>query len=136
MADERYSADESRKLAVLIARIWADSQLEGDYARDPEAVLRAAGISLGGRAPPPIPEKPSELDAQSVVAAASGSSASSLSTATCPCTGCTASCACCALQQDFREHIEAFNKLAQEPGAREQARKMMASWNVKINIGA
>lgn len=135
MADNRFSVDESRKLAVLIARIWADAKLEGDYQRDPEAILQAAGITLGGRPSPEIPEKPAELAAQSLVAAASGSSASSISCATCPCSGCTASCACCAIKDDLREQVERIIKLADNPASREQARKMMANWDIKMTIG-
>jgi hypothetical protein len=136
MAEDKFSGDESRKLAVLIARVWADPQLASDYSRDPQAVLRGAGINLAGRSVPQIPEKPAELAAHSVVAAASGSSASSISCATCPCSGCTASCACCTEKAELRPQLEAMMKLAEDPAGREQARKMMATWNVKLAIPA
>jgi hypothetical protein len=135
MAANSFSADESRKLAVLIARVWGDAKLEQEYMRDPETVLQGAGITLAGRRVPEIPEKPAELAAQSLVAAASGSSASSISCATCPCSGCTASCACCNVKpEQFREHIDTIMKLADSPERREQARKMMNSWDIKVRV--
>jgi hypothetical protein len=134
MADDRFTADESRKLAVLVARVWADSELASEYDRDPRAVLSGAGISLGDRAAPQIPEKPAELAAQPIAARASGSSASSISCATCPCSGCTASCACCALKEDLRPQLDAMMKLAEDPAGRERARELMAKWDVKLAI--
>ncbi len=132
MANDRFTADETRKLAVVIARVWADPQLAQTYAKSPEAVLSGAGLNLGGRAAPEIPEKPAELSAQRAVGGASLSSASSISCATCPCSGCTASCACAQLQ-DMRPHLDAMMKLAEEPAGREQARKMMANWEIKLS---
>jgi hypothetical protein len=130
MADERYTAEESRNLAVLIARIWADPQLADEYQRNPEAVLSGAGIKLSGRAVPTIPEKPAELAALSQARVAADS-ASSLSTITCPCTGCTASCSkACAVAVD----TGALQKLADSPESRAQARKLMAAWGVNLNV--
>jgi hypothetical protein len=133
MAD-RFTADESRKLAVLIARVWADPALAKEYENAPEAVLSGAGINLAGRSTPSIPERPGDLSNQMAGAGggSSFSSASSVSCATCPCSGCTASCACA--QEDFRPQIEAIMKLADSPDARAQARKMMAAWDIKLSI--
>jgi hypothetical protein len=133
MSDDRFTADETRKLAVVIARVWSDPQLARAYTQSPEAVLSGAGISLAGRAAPEIPEKPAELAAQRAVSSASISSASSLSSATCPCTGCTASCACGTLKADMQPHLDAMMKLSADPAGREQARKMMANWDIKIS---
>jgi hypothetical protein len=134
MADDHFTSDESRKLAVVIARVWADPQLARAYRQSPEAVLSGAGISLGGRTAPEIPEKPAELAAQRTVSAAALSSASSISCATCPCSGCTASCACAALKDDMHSHLDAMMKLAADPAGREQARKMMANWDIKLHM--
>jgi hypothetical protein len=135
MATDHYTADESRKLAVLIARIWANPQLASEYQRDPTAVLGGAGVNLAGRAVPEIPEKPAELAAQAVVRGGVSSSASSASTITCPCTGCTASCACC------NESVKVLGpdsatllKLADSPEARAQARKLTSSWGLNVTI--
>lgn len=134
MPDDRFTADESRKLAVLIARAWADPYVAKAYAQNPAAVLTGAGIDLAGRTAPTLPEKPSEIAAQRAVASASLSSASSVSCATCPCSGCTAACACVAEREALTPHLEAMMKLASDPSGREQARKMMSSWDVKLNF--
>lgn len=136
MAEERFTAEESRKLAVLFARIWANQQLAQDYDRDPLAVLRGAGIDIGARSAPQLPARPAELEAQNMAAAASGSSASSISCASCPCTGCTASCACCLADQAMRAQFESIQKLAEDPAGREQARALMSSWDVKITVNS
>lgn len=133
MANDLFTADEARKLAVLIARVWSDPKLAGEYARASEAVLAGAGITLAGRAAPEIPEKPAALATQNVVAGPAFSSATSVSTVTCPCSGCSASCACLAV--DLRAQTDAIMKLAADPGAREQARKMTAAWDIKVNLG-
>ncbi len=133
MADERFTADETRKLAVLIARIWANPQLESDYKRDPEAVLWGAGVNLGGRAMPQIPEKPAELAAQNLVAAAEFASASSFSTVTCPCTAFTGSCHVTD-PSTIQPQVDALMKLAEDPAGREQARKLVAGWDLKLGI--
>jgi len=133
MADDRFSADESRKLAVVIARVWSDPNLARAYSQNPEAVLSGAGVNLAGRAAPAIPEKPAELSNQRAVSAASVSSASSVSCATCPCSGCTASCACASVREEMTTHLDAMMKLANDPTAREQARKMMSNWDIKLN---
>ena len=135
MSDASFTADESRKLAVLIARVWADPKLAIEYQRAPDVILSAAGINLGGRDVPDIPEKPAELATQSNVGSASFSSASSLSTITCPCTGCTASCAGVQEARAFDpSHINAITKLADSPEARQHARKMTEAWNINLNI--
>ena len=121
MADDTWSADESRQLAVVIARLWSDPALAEAYRRDPEAVLGGAGITLRGRAAPEIPAKPDDLGAQSTTnSLAMSSSASSLSCATCPCTGCTASCACCTSVK-AEPQMDSIMKLAEDPVGREQA---------------
>jgi hypothetical protein len=135
MADASYTAEESRKLAVLIARAWADPQLAGEYRRAPEAVLSGAGINLAGRPAPDLPERPSELAAQRVVSGAAFSSASSLSTLTCPCTGCTASCAGVAAA-DLSKHLDSIVKLADSPEGRREARRMTAAWDIKFTTHA
>lgn len=134
MSDNRFTTDESRKLAVLFARAWSDAGVARAYSQNPAAVLSGAGVDLGGRAAPPLPDKPSEISAQRAVSAASLSSASSISCATCPCSGCTASCACLAVREEMTAHLDAMMKLAADPGARENARKMMANWDIKLNI--
>jgi hypothetical protein len=139
---DSFSADESRKMAALIARTWANPALAADYQRDPQAVLSGAGVELGNRAAPAIPERPDELSAQPMAMAASGSSASSFSCASCPCTGCTASTACCAgavAEQPATmldtSHIDAIMKLAEDPAGRAQARQLMSQWDVKLALG-
>jgi hypothetical protein len=135
MAEARFSAEESRKLAVLIARAWSDAQLASDYERDPDAVLRGAGINLGARAAPTLPPKPAELEAQPLAAMASGSSASSISCATCPCSGCTASCACPSELSTLGLPTEtAILELAADPQGRQRARELIANWDIKLNI--
>jgi hypothetical protein len=139
-----FSAEESRKLAVLIARTWSNPVLAADYDEDPEAVLRAVGIELGDRAAPEMPERPDELAAQPMAAAASGSSASSFTCASCPCTGCTASCACClGVAEEGKiqsaldtSQIDAILKLAEDPEGRAQARELMSHWDIKLAVGA
>jgi hypothetical protein len=139
-----FSAEDSRKLAVLFARAWANPALAGDYKKDPHAVLRAIGVDLGTRDAPVIPEPPNELAAQPMAMAASGSSASSFTCASCPCTGCTASCACCvgakeaAAGQPVLEskHVDAIMKLAENPEGRAQARALLAKWDVKLSLGS
>ena len=128
---DQFTTDESRTLAVLIARAWSDPELAAEYKREPEAVLSGAGISLAGRAAPELPDKPAELAAQAQVRAAS-SSASSLSTITCPCTGCTASCANCVAEA--RPDSAALLKLADSPESRAQARKLTAAWGLSVSV--
>jgi len=134
MAEDKFTAEESRKLAVLFARAWSDASLAADYAENPKAVLAGAGVHIGSRAAPEIPARPAEIEGQAMVMSASGSSASSISCATCPCSGCTASCACCALKDDLGSHVEAILKLAEDPAGRAQAREMMARWNVNFGM--
>ncbi len=134
MAEDRFTAEESRKLAVLVARAWDDPQLTAEYERDPKAVLSGAGIKLGGRTAPELPEKPAELEMQPAVASSEASSASSASTITCPCCACTASCACEAIDRELQPQMEAMMKLAEDPEARAQARELMASWDVKLSL--
>ena len=133
--DDAFTADESRQLAIVFARAWADPALADAYGRDPKAVLSGAGINLRGREAPEIPPKPDELAAQPMAAMAAGSSASSLSCATCPCTECTASCACCTslkVEQLADPQLDAMMKLAEDPDGRAEARRLMASWDVKV----
>ncbi|HWO33702.1 MAG TPA: hypothetical protein VNO32_33320 [Candidatus Acidoferrum sp.] len=132
MPSDQFTGDESRKLAVLIARIWANPQLASQYQEAPAAVLSGAGINLGDRAVPGIPEKPSELAAQRLVSSVSSDSASSLSTITCPCSACTASCANC--KAELLPDSSALMKLADSPESRAQARKMTAAWSVSLKI--
>lgn len=139
---DSFSADESRKLAAVIARTWANPALAADYQRDPQAVLSGAGIELGNRSAPSIPERPDELSAQPMAMAASGSSASSFSCASCPCTGCTASTACCAgaiaenqVAALDTSHVDAIMKLAEDPAGRAQARQLMSQWDIKLALG-
>jgi hypothetical protein len=132
MPEEHFTADEARKLAVLIARVWADPQLANEYQRAPEAVLSGAGIHLAGRAVPNIPEKPAELAAQRLVGVGVYSSASSASTVSCPCSACTASCA--GLHEFSTELINSVMKLAESPEGRQQARKMAAAWNINLKL--
>ena len=139
MPYDQFTAEESRKLAVLIARSWSDPKLASAYKSSPEAVLSGAGINLAGRAVPDIPEKPAELAAQALVSSgqfAGTSSASSVSTITCPCSGCTASCAGCHSEvlTDFRPDSAALLKLTEDPEARAHARKLTAAWGLSINI--
>jgi hypothetical protein len=133
--NDAFSADESRQLAVLIARAWADPALAVAYQQNPEAVLMGAGIELRGRTAPQLPAKPDELAAQPVSASAMGSSASSLTCATCPCTGCTASCACTVsdkVAEISDSQMSAIMMLAEDPAGREQARNLVARWDIKI----
>jgi len=134
MKSDQFSAEESRKLAVLIARAWADPHLAAEYKRSPEAVLSGAGISLSGRTTPELPDRPAELAARAELRA-EASSASSLSTITCPCTGCTASCAnCIASEADFRPDSAALLKLADSEESRAQARKLAAAWGLNVSV--
>jgi hypothetical protein len=134
MADDRFTTEESRKLAVLVARAWGDPQLAAEYKRDPKAVLSGAGIKLSGRAAPELPEKPAELEMQPMVSSSESSSISSASTVTCPCSACTASCACQAVEQELKPQLEAMMKLAEDPEARASARELMASWDIKLSL--
>ena len=134
MAEECLNPEESRKFAVLIARVWADQGLATQYQQAPEAVLAGAGISLAGRAVPEIPERPAGLASQDMVSTASFSSASSLSTVTCPCTGCTASCAGAMAQGDLQAQMENIVKMADDPKSREQARQMASNWRINLDI--
>lgn len=133
MADDTFSMDESRKLAGLIARAWSSPTLVADYQRDPSAVLSGAGIELGGRAAPPLPERPAELPAENAVTSRiATSSASSLSTVSCPCTACTASCASpITLPQSA---IDAMMKLAEDPEGRARAREITARWGLNLDL--
>ncbi|GAA1433426.1 hypothetical protein GCM10009601_55910 [Streptomyces thermospinosisporus] len=135
MASEaKFTAEESRKLAAFIARAWADPALAEAYRRDPRAVLSGAGIDLGGRDVPDLPDKPGDLGSQPLNDTfAISSSASSISCATCPCTGCTASCACVAESAEVLDkQLGAVKQLAEDPGGREYARALMSKWNVKV----
>jgi hypothetical protein len=135
MAEDRFTTEESRKLAVLIARSWADPQLGTKYQDDPEAVLAGAGIALAGRTAPELPGRPGELVGGEIGQTARAfSSASSLSTVTCPCTGCTASCAGLEAVAVTEAQFSSMVKLAEEPGSREEARKMTSSWGLSIEI--
>lgn len=130
-----FSPEESRQLAVLIARSWADPSLADAYRRDAQAVLGGAGIDLGDRPAPDLPEKPGDLGSQTGGEnLAMSSSASSLSCATCPCTGCSASCACCTgLKAEITQpQMDAIMKLAEDTKGRESARELMAKWDIKI----
>jgi len=131
MQSEHFTGEESRKLAVLIARAWSDPELAAEYKQAPEAVLSGAGISLAGRAAPKLPEKPAELAVQGTIRAAT-SSASSLSTITCPCTGCTASCANCVVEA--KPDVAALLQLADSPESRAQARKLTAAWGLSVSV--
>jgi hypothetical protein len=131
--------DETRKMAALFARAWADPELETQYRSNPDAVLAGAGINLAGRAAPAIPEKPGDIAARAGISAeASFSSASSASTVTCPCSAFTASCANCASEAtsmiDPVAATRTLVSLAEDPKAREDARKMTSSWGVQLEI--
>lgn len=133
--DAKFTADESRQLAVVIARAWADPDLADAYRRDPGAVLRGAGIDIGGRDAPSLPDKPGDLGAiPASENMAMSSSASSISCATCPCSGCTASCACCTgVKAEISDpQMEAMMRLADDPAGREAARNLMAKWDVSV----
>jgi hypothetical protein len=135
MASEaKFTAEESRQLAAFIARAWADPALAEAYRRDPRAVLSGAGIDLGGRDVPDLPDKPGDLGSQPLnETMALSSSASSISCATCPCSGCTASCACVAESTKVLEkQLGAVMQLAEDPGSREYARALMSKWDVKV----
>jgi hypothetical protein len=123
-----FSLDETRKLAVLMARAWADPQLAANYRANPEAVLSGAGIDLGGRAIPEIPERPSGV-AKVDTAKVATDSASSLSTITCPCSACTASCHVVA-PETLERQMAVLTKLAEDPTARQEARRMTSAWGV------
>jgi hypothetical protein len=98
-------------------------------------VLTGAGIELGGRTAPPLPERPADLPADNAVTSlASTQSASSLSTITCPCTGCTASCAGLGLVEAQTANIDVMLKLADSPDSRARAREMTASWGLNIDL--
>jgi hypothetical protein len=137
MAEDVYTSDEARKLAVFIARVWANPDLAAQYKRSPDAVLAGAGVELRGRPAPEIPERPSALGAQGTASMAATSSASSISTVTCPCSACSASSAGCltggeVLDLGLDRHIAAITKLSEDPAGREQARKLTSAWNVTI----
>lgn len=136
MVDDTFSMDESRKLAGLIARSWSSPTLTAEYQRDPSAVLSGAGIELGGRTAPPLPERPADLPADNAVnSLASTQSASSLSTITCPCTGCTASCAGPGLvETQTAQNVDAMLKLAENPEGRAKAREMTARWGLNVDL--
>ena len=138
MTEHQFTLEESRKIAVLIARAWADPNLEAQYKKSPEAVLAGAGIELNGRDAPEIPERPSAISAQGIASTASFSSASSVSTATCPCSGCSASCACAAEGFDplLDPVIDTITKLAEDPAGREYARKLTSSWGINVQIAS
>ncbi|HEY7874859.1 MAG TPA: hypothetical protein VIG64_07020 [Actinomycetota bacterium] len=130
MAD--FNLEESRKLAVLIARTWADPALAERYRNSPGDVLAGAGIDLAGRAAPDLPGRPVSLDVKGTENIPEFSSASSFSTVSCPCTACTASCAGPGLVQEMP--ASAILRLAEDPEGRAAARKMAESWGVKIDI--
>ncbi|MFF6953829.1 hypothetical protein ACFZAD_34985 [Streptomyces iakyrus] len=135
MASEaKFTAEESRQLAAFIARAWADPALAEAYRRDPRAVLGGAGIDLGGRDVPDLPDKPGDLGSQPLDDSfASGSCASSISCATCPCSGCTASCACPEEHAKVMEkQLDAVMQLAEDPGSREYARELMSKWDIRV----
>jgi len=138
MPTSSFTPDESRKLSAVIARTWADADFAALYASAPEAVLAGAGIDLKGRAAPPIPPRPEALGSAAQLARTdlAADSASSISTITCPCTGCTASTTkiCFASAGITSGHVDAMMKLSEDPAAREQARKMMSSWDVKLDF--
>jgi hypothetical protein len=132
MAESTFNLDESRKLAVLVARAWSDPHLAATYRANPAAVLSGAGINLGDRAAPTLPDRPSELGSQDLAKAASFSSASSVSTVSCPCSAFTASCAGPAAVEaaSLDRQTAMIAKLAEDPAGREQARRMAAAWSV------
>lgn len=139
MSTNQFSSDESRKIALLIARVWADPSLESQYKDAASAVLAGAGVTLGDRDAPVIPDKPMALAARGLAAASATSSASSLSTITCPCTGCTASSAGCLTGEGNFEllperQINAMMKLADDPKGRESMRKLTSAWGLNINL--
>jgi len=126
MSKDGFSLDETRKLAVLMARAWADPQLAANYRSNPDAVLSGAGINLGGRGVPEIPERPSGV-AKVDTGMVSSNSASSLSTITCPCSACSASCHVVA-PETLERQLAVLTKLAEDPTARHEARRMTSAW--------
>lgn len=134
MAKEQFTAEESRKFAVLIARAWADPALAEAYESDPAAVLAGSGIMLQGRTAPDLPPKPEDLATTTLKSSADFSSASSISTVTCPCSGCTASCAQPCAASILVGQQDAIMHLAEDPKAREQARAMTAAWGINLTI--
>jgi len=128
MSKDDFSLDETRKLAVLMARAWADPQLAASYRTNPEAVLSGAGINLGGRTTPEIPERPSGV-ARVDTAMVAADSASSLSTITCPCSACTASCHIVE-PETLERQLAVLTKLAEDPTARQEARRI--AWGVPV----
>lgn len=130
MAAEKYSLEESRKLAVLMARIWSDPELAASYRHAPEAVLSGAGVDLKGRPVPEIPERPSAIGEVGTGQIAARGCWSSLSTVSCPCTACTSSCASVDAAGALDGHVAAMIKLAEDPAGRESARRMTASWKI------
>lgn len=130
MVAEKYSLEESRKLAVLMARIWSDPELAASYRDSPEAVLSGAGVDLKGRPVPEIPERPSGIGELGATQLQASGCFSSLSTVSCPCTGCTSACAGIAVADALDKHVEAMMKLAEDPAGRESARRMTAAWKV------
>jgi hypothetical protein len=134
MAIDKFTLEESRKLAVLIARSWADPALAEQYRVAPEAVLAGSGIDLHGREAPELPARPADLPTENLPSPASFSSASSLSTVTCPCTGCTASCAGAAPEVLASDQVTAMMKLADDPKGRENARQLTAAWGIDLAV--
>ncbi len=140
MSKSTFSADETMKIAGLIARVWSDPQLKEQYERAPAAVLAGADVELGDREAPAIPSPPElVVDTQRGTEMAAGfSSASSASTVSCPCTAFTASCANCAaeaMRVTDPAQTETLMKLIEDPQGRADARRMMSAWNVRIAIG-
>lgn len=141
MASSDFTSDETARIASVIARAWADPDLEALYRKAPDAVLAGAGIELSGRDAPALPARPDiGVVGEAGTERASFSSASSASTVSCPCSAFTASCANCA-SAEARSALTAVPtdqllKLAEDPSGREAARKMTSTWNIDVRSSA